>query len=157
MLLILNLPHYTMRILLFLPLLFVLACTPKEMAGDAETKDKTMAALQIPSGWDLVSCEIDGKMVPAANDKAFVAIRAGQIGGHTGCNAFGGDWSGDPDKMKVPGVMATKMFCADCAEQERVILNVMNGTVKTAVSGKELTLTGKAGTLKLRRNDARLK
>lgn len=124
------------------------------MAAD---NNSTMADLQIPSGWDLVSCEINGKRVPAANDKAFIAIRDGEIGGHTGCNAFGGEWTGDADQMKVPGVMSTKMFCAECADQERLILDLFNGTVDAAVDGKELTLSGKAGKLKLRRNDARLK
>lgn len=125
------------------------------MAGG---KSNTMAQLQIPSAWDLVSCEIDGKTIPAVNDKAFVAIRAGEIGGHTGCNSFGGEWSGDPDKMKVPGVMSTKMYCSDCAEQERIILDLMNGTVSAATTdGKTLILAGKAGKLKLRRNDGRLK
>lgn len=146
-----------MRLLLLLLPLLLLACQPKKMAGDAGAKDNTMASLTIPSAWDLVSCEIDGKMVPAANDKAFVAIRAGEIGGHTGCNAFGGEWTGDPGKMKVPGVMSTKMFCSECADQERLILDLLNGTVAAAVDGKELTLSGKAGKLKLRRNDARLK
>lgn len=144
-----------MRLLLLtlLPFLF-LACQPKQLGGD---KSSAMATLPIPSAWDLVSCEIDGKMVPAANDKAFVAIRTSEIGGHTGCNAFGGEWSGKPAKMKVPGVMSTKMYCADCAEQERTILDVFNGTVSAAVDGKMLTLTGAAGKLQLRRNDARLK
>ena len=147
-----------MRTLFLLLPLLALACQPKNLTGDGAPKEyDNMAALPIPSAWDLVSCEIDGKTVPAANDKAFVAIRAGQIGGHTGCNAFGGDWSGDPDKMKVPGVMATKMYCADCAEQEALILELMNGTVRTRTDGKTLTMSGAAGELKLRRNDARLK
>jgi len=140
-------------LLLLLPLLF-LACQPKPAAGD---NAKTMANLPIPSAWELVSCEIDGKMVPAANDKAFVAIRDGEIGGHTGCNSFGGEWSGKPGSMKIPGVMSTKMYCEDCAAQERVILDLFNGTVAAAVDGKSLTLKGQDAKLLLRRNDARLK
>lgn len=124
------------------------------MAAD---NNSTMADLQIPSGWDLVSCEINGKRVPAANDKAFIAIRDGEIGGHTGCNAFGGEWTGDADQMKVPGVMSTKMFCAECADQERVILDLLNGTITPEATSGELVLSGKTGKLYLRRNDARLK
>ena len=117
-----------------------------------------MANLPIPSAWQLVSCEIDGKTIPAVNDKAFIAIRDGEIGGHTGCNAFGGEWTGSASKMNVPGVMSTKMFCNDVADQERLILDLLNGTVSCATSdGKSLVISSGQRKLILTRNDKRLK
>lgn len=116
-----------------------------------------MTEIPIPSAWDIVSCQIGGETVPAANDKGFVALRDGQIGGHTGCNSFGGDWTGKPSTMDIPGVMSTKMFCAESADQERLLLDLLNGTVTAEADGKQLTLSGTAGKIKLVRNDARLK
>lgn len=135
------------------------ACQPKPDATVTETKATDMSAteLPIPSAWSLVSCEHDGKTMPAANNKAFIAIRDGQIGGHSGCNAFGGDWTAKGKKMKVPGVMASKMYCEDCAMQERLIFDLLNGTVVPSVSGSKLTLANASTTLTLRRNDKLLK
>ncbi len=117
-----------------------------------------MANLPIPSAWELVSCVIDGKTIPAVNDKAFIAIRDGEIGGHSGCNAFGGEWTGTPEKMKVPGVMSTKMFCNDVADQERMIFDMLNGTVSASSNdGKTLVISSGKGKLLLQRNDSRLK
>lgn len=116
-----------------------------------------MANLPIPSAWQLVSCEIDGKTIPAVNDKAFIAIRDGQIGGNTGCNSFGGEWTGSTSKMDVPGVMATKMFCDEVADQERLILNMLNGSVScTTNDGQNLTISDGKSKLVLTRNDKRL-
>ncbi|MEM6769151.1 MAG: META domain-containing protein [Bacteroidota bacterium] len=116
-----------------------------------------MAKLPIPSAWELVSCEIDGKTIPAVNEKAFIAMRDGEIGGHTGCNAFGGEWTGSTSKMDVPGVMSTKMFCNDVADQERLILDLLNGTVSCATAdGKTLIISAGQRKLKLTRNDKRL-
>lgn len=117
-----------------------------------------MANLPIPSAWQLVSCAIDGKTIPAVNDKAFIAIRDGEIAGHTGCNAFGGEWTGSPQKMKVPGVMSTKMFCNDVADQERMILDMLNGTISAISSdGQTLVITSGKEKLLLQRDDKRLK
>ncbi|MEM9930047.1 MAG: META domain-containing protein, partial [Bacteroidota bacterium] len=99
-----------LRLLLVSAGLFLaLACQPKPKANVPEEKqDMAKSELPIPSAWVITSCEQKGKTVPAVNDKGFIAIRDGQIGGHSGCNSFGGEWSGNSKKMKVPGVMATK-------------------------------------------------
>ncbi len=109
--------------------------------------------LPIPSAWVIKTCEQNGEKVPAVNNKGFIAIRDGQIGGNSGCNSFGGDWSGSKKKMKVPGVMATKMYCADAATQEQMVFDLLNGTVTSKVAGNTLTLTGSGITLTLERND----
>lgn len=134
-------------------------CQPKPDATVKEAKPTEMSAqeLPIPSAWSLVSCEHDGKKMPAANKKAFIAIRDGQIGGHSGCNAFGGDWTQKGKKMSVPGVMASKMYCEDCAEQENLLFDLLNGTVTPNVSGSTLTLSNGTTTLTLSRNDKLLK
>ena len=135
------------------------ACQPKPVATVTEGKTTEMSDTQlpIPSAWALVSCEHDGKTMPAANSKAFIAIRDGQIGGHSGCNAFGGDWTQKGKKMNVPGVMASKMYCEECAEQENLLFDLLNGTVVPRVKGSTLTLSNSSTTLTLSRNDKLLK
>jgi len=135
------------------------ACQPKPDASVGVIKSEATMAKDIPtpSAWKIVSCSNGGKTVEAVNGKGFVAIRDGQIGGNTGCNSFGGEWTGSSAKMKVGGVMATKMFCADANEQEVMVLDVFNGTVTAKLSGKELTLTGGGTTLLLSRDDSMLK
>ena len=151
----------SIRLISFCLCLFLCcACQPKPNAnvGTAKpTEAMAKESIPTPSAWKIVSCSNGGKKVEAVNDKGFVAIRDGQIGGHTGCNSFGGEWTGSSAKMKVGGVMATKMFCADANEQEVMVLDVFNGTVTAALTGKELTLSGGGTTLLLSRDDAMLK
>jgi len=150
---------------LFLAFITVASCQPKPDTAGRSPEDpaanKNITEVQkipIPSAWTLVSCERDGKTIPAVNDRCFIALRDGQIGGNTGCNGFGGDWSGSPTKMKVPGVMATKMYCEDAAEQEAMILDMLNGTIKLEmVNPKTLLITSGKQQLKLARNDGKLK
>jgi len=134
------------------------ACQPKPDATVIEVKPTEMSdqKLPVPSAWSLVSCERDGKTIPAVNKKAFVAFRDGQIGGHSGCNAFGGDWTMKGKKMDVPGVMASKMYCADAADQENLLFDLFNGTVVPNISGKTLTLSNATTTVILSRNDTLL-
>lgn len=141
-----------------LPLLFLLlsfwGCTPKPSAYS----DKTVVPLPIPSAWQLQYCELDGKKIPAANASAFLAIHENSLSGHSGCNAFGGDWTGSPEEMAVPGVMATKRFCADAAEQERLIFALLNGTVKCLTSdGQTLEVMAGERKMVLSRNDKLLR
>lgn len=132
-------------------LLTVLGCQPKPGAAGEQA---AQTVLPVPSEWVLVSCEMEGTEIPAANDRAFLKINDGQLGGNTGCNSFGGDWSLEEKKLKVPGVMATKMFCQEAAAQEELFLNLLNGEVAYAVRGDELSLTGGAGQLNFRRKGA---
>lgn len=144
-----------------LVLFFGLACQPKPSSTvtEADSKEQAMASKDIPtpSAWRIVSCERDGKTMVAVNNRGFIAIRDGQIGGNTGCNSFGGEWTGSTTKMKVDGVMATKMFCADSNEQETMVLAALNGTVKTSLNGSLLSLTGGGTTIALQRDDSLLK
>lgn len=144
-----------------LVLFFGLACQPKPNAtvteADSKTEAMTNKDIPTPSAWRIVSCERDGKTMVAVNDRGFVAIRDGQIGGNTGCNNFGGEWTGSTAKMKVDGVMATKMFCSDSNEQESVVLATLNGTVTTTLKGELLTLSGSGNTIALQRDDSLLK
>jgi heat shock protein HslJ len=148
-----------MRFLLLLLPLLSFACTPKPTTANSPAKNATaMASLPIPSAWDLISCERDGKTIPAGNDKAFIAIREGEIGGHTGCNVFGGEWTGSAAQMVVPGVMSTKMYCDKVADQERQILDMLNGKVSCKTTdGETLVISSGKEKLILRRNDKWLK
>ncbi len=147
-------------LLAFTVLFFGVACHPKPATyeqGD-QTPITAMQNIPIPSGWDIVRCESEGRVVPAANDRGFVAIRENQIGGNTGCNAFGGDWSAKDGRMEVPSVMATKMYCEDAADQERVVLGLLNGTVACSLQDDgSLILMDGTTKVHLRRNDERLK
>ncbi|MTB49405.1 META domain-containing protein [Lewinella sp. W8] len=133
-------------------ILSLMACQPKPDASAGEQSAK--AVLPVPSEWVLVSCEMEGKVIPAVNDRAFVKISDGQIGGNTGCNSFGGDWQLSGAKLNVPGVMATKMFCQEASSQEQLFLNILNGDVGYAVTGDRLTLSGASGQLNFRRKDS---
>jgi len=151
--------------ILFLSVITLAACQPKpDTSGrspEDPTTDKNSTTVQkipIPSAWDLVSCERNGSTVAAVNNRCFIAFRDGQIGGNTGCNSFGGEWSGSPSKMKIPGVMSTKMYCEEAAEQESIILRMLNGNIDLEmVNSKTLIISSGKQKLKLNRNDSRLK
>ena len=146
------------RFLLPLLLLLAVACAPRTGAPAADkaaamSKDTTIPT---PSAWRIVAFSVDGKQSPAVNKKGFVALRDGQVGGHSGCNSFGGEFTGDVTKMKVGGVMSTKMYCAEANEQERAVLDLFNGTVRAKMDGQTLILTGGDNELRLERDDALL-
>ena len=144
---------------LFILLLFAVACAPRptEMGGTTKEAVTMENSVPMPSAWRIVEFTANGKTSPALNDKGFVALRDGQIGGHTGCNAFGGEYTGSATKMKVGGVMATKMYCQEVSEQERAVLDLFNGTVTAEMDGKMLVLNGSDCSLRLERDDAYLK
>lgn len=72
--------------------------------------------------------------------------------GYTGCNSFGGTgllvgkrWFGEPP-------IATEQGCGDLTAQEQVIIGIASGGPAIALQGStEATLTGAAGSLRLRR------
>ena len=155
-----SLPALAAALALFLLLATLPACQPRPAGTvDAPKEAATMPAtpVPVPSAWTIVSCARGGRTTAAVNDKGFVAVRETSLGGNTGCNSFGADYTPTKDgRWEVPGAMATKMFCAEANEQERMVLEVFNGTVRPAVDGNTLTLTNEDVTLTLRRDDARL-
>ena len=144
--------------LLALSLLTLAACQPKNRGAvtDPTNKNKMTAEIPVPSAWAIVSYTANGQKSQAVNDRGFVAIREQQIGGNTGCNSFGGDFTGSPAKMKVGGVAATKMFCAEANEQEQTVLQLLRGNVTASMDGDLLVLSGNKHSLTLRRDDDRL-
>jgi heat shock protein HslJ len=137
------------HLLYLLCLSSILACQPKPETQAVEKSAE--AVLPVPSEWVLISCTMEGRVIPAANDRAFVKISDGQIGGNTGCNSFGGEWTLSGTKLNVPGVMATKMFCQEVSAQEQLFLNLLNGEVTYQVDKDQLTLSGADGQLNFTR------
>lgn len=155
-----SLPALAAALVLFLLLATLPACQPRPAGTvDAPKEAATMPAtpVPVPSAWTIVSCARGGQTTAAVNDKGFVAVRETSLGGNTGCNSFGADYTPTKDgRWEVPGAMATKMFCAEANEQEQTVLQLLRGNVTASMDGDLLVLSGNKHSLTLRRDDDRL-
>ncbi len=120
-------------VLLLLPLLFTCNPTATQGGGDAGATSPEKNVPSIPSAWTIVSYSVNGNDFTPAVSPGSVLIEADQIGGNTGCNSFGGSWSGGPERMQIPSLMSTYMFCDAVAEQETALLSLLKGEVLTEI------------------------
>ncbi len=131
-----------MRNLLFFSLLLssllLAACKP--------TKNMEKASLPGTS-WQLKSWKNgSGQMMPLAPEKATLTFEAGnKLGGNSGCNAFGGDYTLEGDRL-MGNPFSTKRYCEEAAEQENAIFTALRQGAAVAQTKELLSLTARAGT-----------
>jgi heat shock protein HslJ len=96
---------------------------------------------------------INERATPATGDY-HVEFKGGQIGGRFGCNSFGGRYSVAGDRLTANNVRSTMMACSNpAASLESAGFAVLNQPMRwTWVTGKKLTLSNAAGSIKLVRS-----
>ncbi|NJO86535.1 MAG: META domain-containing protein [Lewinella sp.] len=99
--------------------------TPNSSANKGAEPLEANASALAGSRWALERYQPTGAKMQAATGEAYVSFQTdGQIGGNTGCNAFGGTYTQTKAGLKTAQLFTTKRFCQQMAEQEKTILAV---------------------------------
>ena len=103
-----------------------------------------ISANDLPQGeWKLKSYNFQQKIAfPIDTMNITLNIKENSLGGRSGCNLFGGDYSLDDGKLKVGNLMSTMMACEEPAMQfERVFTGTMQNATEFSLENGELTIT----------------
>lgn len=104
----------------------------------------TVSASEMPNGqWKLTGYNFRQKIAfPIDKMNITLNIEDGRLGGHSGCNVYGGDFAIEDDKLKVGGLISTMMACDEIVMQfERTYSQTLQNATEFTVSGDELVLT----------------
>jgi heat shock protein HslJ len=78
--------------------------------------------------------------------EGFLELDGGQLGGHTGCNSFGGSYEVDGDRLLVGDVSQTLIGCEEALQrQEAHVIGILEADPTFLVEGSRLELTGPDG------------
>jgi heat shock protein HslJ len=135
--------------ILWIALLFVIACAKSSTTGDetatAAGSVSAASALQGPR-WRLV--ELEGKPALAGGGSReahllFSPEAADRVGGATGCNSMGGQYTAEGDHIRFEGLFSTKMACVEeeRMRQETRFMGALGRVDRYAISGDTLTLS----------------
>ncbi|MEM9835406.1 MAG: META domain-containing protein [Bacteroidota bacterium] len=117
---------------LLLVLLFLTCNTPKDMPTQK----------LVGTEWQLQSyTTAAGKQVLAQGETATLKFETEmKLAGHSGCNAFGGDYQMAGNKMTAQ-VFSTKRYCQEVNVQERAIFSIFSAGGTLTVSESTLTIS----------------
>lgn len=100
------------------------------------------AGLLSGTQWQLVSYGTPGAEMPVIPGSSVTLTfdTAGQIGGHAGCNSYGGQYRIEDNRLVFSGVVSTLMACADDAvtNQEQAYLEALRSTGAYALTDNRL-------------------
>ena len=94
--------------------------------------------------WTLTSYGPADAPVPAIEDSGAQLIfnEDGTLGGNSGCNGFGGDYTVEGNEITFGEIVSTLMACEDPRmEQEEAVHQVLTDTATFEINGNTLTLT----------------
>ena len=94
--------------------------------------------------WTLTSYGPADAPVPAVEDSGAQLIfnDDGTLGGNSGCNGFGGDYTVEGDQITFGEIVSTLMACEDQRmDQEEAVHRVLTDTATFEIDGNTLTLT----------------
>ena len=90
--------------------------------------------------WQLQSVCMDSGLVATENDQITLEFTSGgHLGGHGGCNTFGGSFKTDGKHIKTERVMSTKRGCPTL-NVEAAMLKALREADNYAIEGKTLLL-----------------
>lgn len=102
------------------------------------------SANDLPQGeWSLSSYNFRQKIAfPIDKMNITLNIKEDSLGGRSGCNIYGGNYSSDEGKLKVGDLISTMMACEEPAMQfERIFTNTMQSATEFSLVDGELTIT----------------
>ena len=93
--------------------------------------------------WNLTSYGPAGSQTPAVadSDANLTFNEDGSVGGTSGCNSFGGQYTVEGNQVIFSEVVSTLMLCELLMEQEEAMLQVLTETATFEIEGNTLTLT----------------
>lgn len=100
------------------------------------------------TSWKLVSYGPAGKQILAvAGIETSLDFGAdGRVNGNVGCNSFGGNYEVKNGKIVFTEMLSTMLACqGPQMDQERAVLQVMNGTVSFQLQGNSLVIQAADG------------
>jgi heat shock protein HslJ len=118
-----------MRTLLTLPIILltgILNLTAQPNIQDSNHPEREKISKDFTGDWALVSINDDQE-----NYRVLLAIKPGhlKIGGHAGCNSFGGEVRISGQQLSVSRLVSTKRFCNhELMEKEKRLLAALHGT-----------------------------
>ncbi|HEY7470765.1 MAG TPA: META domain-containing protein [Gemmatimonadota bacterium] len=117
------------------PLVLLSACSgaPAELAGSRWTLTQL---------GDAPVATADPERVPY-----LIFESAGRVGGHGGCNQFGGDYAIEGSTIAITGTVATLMACTDGMATEKGFLAALESARSYRIEGQRLDLLDANGAL----------
>ncbi len=150
------------RLFLALGLLAFAACAPSAMTSQAPDVPAAEASEQLGEAdlhgrWRIV--ELDGRTLNMlAEDHPgertpYVVFSAGNYGGNTGCNAFGGLGVLHGGRYYAGPAMQTAIGCGNLSAQESAIIGLLTGAPRLSLGPDgSLTLVDRQHSMRLRRD-----
>ncbi len=102
------------------------------------------SAQELPKGeWKLTAYNFRQKIAfPIDNMNVTLNVKESSLGGRSGCNIYGGDYTFEDNAMKVGDLMSTMMACQEPAMQfERIFLDTLKNATEFNVEDDKLTIT----------------
>ena len=127
--------------LALLSLLFFSSCPPAEPDSSFDTSQLYR------HDWQLLSFTQGGTKTDASGLANLRFDQAGQLGGNSGCNSFGGDFKISGKQLFVGPMMMTKRYCQETAAQENAIVAVLGDTVSLEMNADQLIISNDQGEL----------
>jgi heat shock protein HslJ len=110
--------------------------------GDEEAKPVADNLTLEERKWTLVS--IGNSPISKIKEEAFISFDAvkGSAGGSTSCNAFGGSYTTDGDKIKITEIISTMRACVEDERMdiERIFLSGLREADRYEIQADKLTL-----------------
>jgi heat shock protein HslJ len=102
----------------------------------------TTAALD-DTAWVLESYGEPGNLQAVLEDTQVTAQFAdGEIRGSAGCNTYFGGYETDNDKISIPLLANTEMWCEGKMDQEQEFLSILNAAESYTVESDQLRISG---------------
>lgn len=135
----------------FIVALAVAACGGSSMAGGGGGDDDRMPSveeLQAGGVWELVQLPGIGAL-PATNRPSLEFEVEGRVGGRTGCNQFGGEFTRTEDALTFGELISTKMACTEGnrMEVEAAFVGALQNTRGATLEERTLTLVSADGSV----------
>ena len=104
--------------------------------------------------WNLTSYGPAGSQTPVVADSgaSLTFNEDGTIGGNSGCNGFGGQYTVEGNQVSFSEIVSTLILCDEpLMSQEEAVHQVLNETATYEIDGTTLTLTNNGMVLVLTR------
>lgn len=126
-----------MRYLLSLSLLLLFSCSTVKNQADAK---KTKPVSLKGTSWKLSSIP-DAKMEKLKEPATLnFADSTGKVGGYSGCNGFGGNYTVDGSSLKISNILGTMKACMPGMKTESALYNALNNVDHYKIADGKLTL-----------------
>lgn len=99
--------------------------------------------------WKLTSLISENEVIYPTKKAVTLNInKEGNLGGNGGCNGYGGDYEFEkPNKIKISGIISTKMFCDETSKLENAYFRVLQEAHTIKAKGNRLEIVAPSGSV----------